>query len=149
AVGALAMEYKGERREGNKSAWKSLGRLENRLTDGDAASWRQGYPVSLRILCAEDEKLRSEPGDVLAAEVADAHHERAHKFVRLIVRDLGARPHDTPRGHVDTDLVGWIARSGKRLHFDDPANPDIEPGEIVVGREHLERCHFKLPESQQ
>src|SRR5438477_9718142 len=113
----------------------------------DMASWRQGYDVAFRILCAENEKLRSEAGDVLAAEVADAHHQRADKFVRPIICNLRARPHDTTRRNVHTDLVGWIAGSGKNLHFDDPSNPDIETSEIVVGRERLEWRHSKLSES--
>jgi hypothetical protein len=46
---------------------------------------------------------------------------------------LGARPHDPIGADIDRDLIGGVASSGKGLHLDDLADPDIETEEIVVG----------------
>jgi len=107
--------------------------LEDRLSDRDLAAGAKHDHIPVGILRAQNEQFGSEARDILRAEIADTDDERADQRLRFVVGDLSARSHGSFGSDVDAYLVGRIARPGKGFDLDDPANPDVETGEVVVG----------------
>ncbi len=107
--------------------------LEDRLPDRDFAARAENNHIAGGILRAENQQFGGEPSDVLGSQIAHTNDKRADQRLRLVVRDLCARPHDPIGSHVDADLVGRVAGPGKRLDLDDFTRTDVETGKIVVG----------------
>jgi len=97
---------------------------------------RQQHDAPVGVERAEHEHLRGERTDLTGLEVGDRHDETAFELDRVVVDDLrGGAPAAELGAEVDRQLPGRLAGLGKGIDSGHPADPDVDPGEVVE-RDH-------------
>jgi len=98
----------------------------------DSGVGREQHDTAVRIERAEDEHLGDERTDLPGTEVDDGDDEPALERSPRVVDDLGRRAPGPELGaEVDRQLPGRLAGLGERVDGDYPADPHLDPGEVV------------------
>src|SRR5207245_9175927 len=83
---------------------------------------------------AQGEHLGKEVRDLAGREVDHRQHQLPHKIgLFVVLRDLRARRFHAELTEVDAQLVGGLARFGEVVDLHDPADADVDLGEVVPG----------------